>query len=159
MDSKQIQAFSTRVTQANRSELVVITFEIILEELKSAKHAYYKEDMHMFETSLRQSQKFLNELMGSLDHQYEISRYLLCLYKYVNEQIIQAIVKRIDQPLDSAKDVLDGLLVGFREVSIQDQSDLLMTNTQKIYAGLTYGKGKLNETYVDENEANRGFRA
>lgn len=159
MDSEQIQVFSTRVTQANRSELVVITYEIILEEFKIAREAYLNQNIKVFETSLRQSQKFLNELMGSLNYQYEISKQLLRLYKYVNEQIIQAIVKKTDITLDSAKDVIEGLLKGFKKVSIQDQSDLLMSNTQKIYAGLTYGKGKLNETFVDVNESNRGFKA
>ena len=34
-----------------------------------------------------------------------------------------------------------------------------MSNTQQVYAGLTYGRGSLNEMYVDPNQASRGFRA
>jgi flagellar protein FliS len=34
-----------------------------------------------------------------------------------------------------------------------------MKNTGQLYAGLTYGKGVLNETYVDPNQQNRGFLA
>jgi len=35
----------------------------------------------------------------------------------------------------------------------------VMQNSQKLTAGLTYGKGRLNEICVDPNEAKRGFLA
>jgi len=30
---------------------------------------------------------------------------------------------------------------------------------QQVYAGLTYGKGTLNETYLNAQDYNRGFNA
>lgn len=159
MEKEIVQAYSTRITQANRSELVVITYEIILEELKAARVAWNNQDIINFETELKRAQKFLNELMGSLDYQYNLSQQLLALYKYVNEQVIIAIARRTDETLAFAEDVLKGLLVGFQEVSKQDNSKPLMENTQRLYAGLTYGKGSLNETFVDVNQTKRGFQA
>jgi len=55
--------------------------------------------------------------------------------------------------------VLKKLLIGFEGVSKEDHSGPMMRNTQQLYAGLTYGKGKLNETYIDLNSRNRGFTA
>ena len=34
-----------------------------------------------------------------------------------------------------------------------------MRNAQQLYAGLTYGKGSLNETFIDPNSKSRGFIA
>lgn len=34
-----------------------------------------------------------------------------------------------------------------------------MQNTQQVYAGLTYGRGTLNEVFMNPNEYARGFKA
>ena len=45
MKKELIQEFSMRVTQASRSELIVIMYEIILSDLESAKEAFAAEDL------------------------------------------------------------------------------------------------------------------
>ena len=47
----------------------------------------------------------------------------------------------------------------FKEVAKQDDSEAVMKNVQTIYAGLTYGRGTLNETIDSGADANRGFEA
>jgi flagellar protein FliS len=97
--------------------------------------------------------------MASLDYHYKISYDLISLYLYVNKRIITAIIKRNPISLDSAESVLNKLLVGFEGVSRADTSGPMMRNTQQLYAGLTYGKGKLNETYINPDNRSRGFIA
>ena len=50
------------------------------------------------------------------------------------------------------------LKAAFEEVAKQDTSEPLMENTQQVYAGLTYGKGSLNEVLMSRDEYNRGYR-
>ena len=38
-----------------------------------------------------------------------------------------------------------------------DKSAPLMDNAQKVYAGMTYGRGRLTESFI--NDDNRGFLA
>ncbi|MGF7141642.1 flagellar protein FliS [Anaerotaenia torta] len=159
MKKEAVKAFTARVTQASRSELTVILYEMTLTELKEAREAYEQGDMAVFDKELKLAQKYVTELQATLNYSYAISYELLSLYLYVNKEIVTAIVRKEPEPLDSAEQVLKTLLVGFEGVSRADQSGPVMRNTQQLYAGLTYGKGYLNETYVDPNDKNRGFMA
>jgi len=159
MKKEAIQAFTARATQASRSELIVILYEMILTEINEAKEAYLQEDIATFDKELKRAQKFVNELTVTLDYQYTVSLDLASLYLYINKRIITAIIKRNPVSLDSAESVLKKLLIGFEGVSKEDKSGPMMRNTQQLYAGLTYGKGKLNETYIDPSNGSRGFIA
>lgn len=159
MKKEAMQAFTVRVTQASRSELIVILYEMILTEIKEAREAYDSGDLVTFDKNLKKAQKYVNELIVPLDYHYSISYDLLQLYLYVNRRIITAIIKRNPVSLDSAESVLQKLLAGFEGVAKEDKSGPMMRNTQQLYAGLTYGKGRLNETYIDPNNRSRGFIA
>jgi len=159
MKKEAIQAFATRVTQASKSELIVILYEMILTEIKEAKEAYEIGNLVAFDRELKKAQKYITELTAVLDYRYTISYDLVSLYLYVNKRIITAIIKRNPVSLDSAETVLSKLLTGFEGVSKKDTSGPMMRNTQQLYAGLTYGKGKLNETYIDPSNRSRGFIA
>ncbi|SET28583.1 flagellar export chaperone FliS [[Clostridium] polysaccharolyticum] len=157
MEKDSIQAYSKRITQANRTELVVITYEIIIEHVENAKKYY--ENRKEFVNSLEKAQSFLKELMVSLDFNYEISSNLLSLYIFINKQLIEAKQKNTCEMLSRIQGMLESLLSSFKQVSEQDKSAPLMQNTQKVYAGLTYGKEDINEMSVMADSKNRGFRA
>lgn len=159
MNSEDKQVYTARITQASRSELVVIMYEIMLEDIDSAKRAQEEADDETFDRKLKHAQKVLNELMGTLDFRHIISLDLMQLYLYSSKRIITAIMKKSVDTLESVEKVIGSLLVGFEGVSKEDQSGPVMQNTQQLYAGLTYGRGTLNETFIDPNEINRGFKA
>lgn len=157
MEKDSIQAYSKRITQANKTELVVITYEIIIEHVENAIKTF--ENREEFISNLEKAQSFLKELMVSLDFNYKISNDLLSLYIFINKQLIEAKRKNSCEVLPRIQAMLEGLLSSFKEVSKQDKSAPLMQNTQKVYAGLTYGKGDINEMPVMADSENRGFRA
>lgn len=159
MDNIMAQTYAARVSQANRSELIVIIYEIILEDLKNGMKAYENGDIEAFNKELKHSQKFVNELISILDFKYVIAYDLLQLYLYTNKRIITAIVKKNPDTLESAIKVMESLFIGFKGVAKEDNSDPMMQNTQQLYAGLTYSKGILNETYIDPKQHTRGFKA
>lgn len=157
MQKEAVQAFTARITQASKSELIVILYEMILTEIKEAEEAFERKDMEAFDKELKQAQKYLGELRAALDYRYKLAYDLASLYQYVNERIINAMIRKKPDSLKSAVSVLQKLLTGFEGVSREDTSGPMMRNTQQLYAGLTYGKGTLNETYIDPNDGNRGF--
>ena len=159
MTKEMIQSFTARISQASRSELVVILYEMTLARIEDAEKSYEKNDLSKFDKELKSAQKYVSELMASLDYRYKISYDLLSLYLYTSKQIIRAIVKQNPLTLQSAKVILKKLLTGSEGVSKLDTSGPMMRNTQQLYAGLTYGKGTLNETYVDPGNKSRGFIA
>lgn len=159
MENEKRKAYTARISQANRSELVVIIYELMLDSIETAQNGFAAGDLELADKELKRAQGFLQEMRGSLDFKFEISANLASLYRYVNEQLAASIVRRKDVELDSCKRVLRGLMDSFEEVAKQDTSGPVMENTQQVYAGLTYGKGSLNEIAIDVSSGSRGFRA
>ena len=48
MDSGKLKAYTARVTQANRSELVVITYDVIIDSIEEAKKHFEAKDYLMY---------------------------------------------------------------------------------------------------------------
>ena len=158
MEKEKLNAYAARVSQANRSELVVIIYELMLGSLAEAKEALGREDFDTADVELKRAQGFLCELRGSLDFQFPVSYRLVSLYRYVNEQLVKSITRRKDVNLDSCERVLKGLKQSFEEIAKQDASGPVMENSQQVYAGLTYGKGSLNEVAIDPGNIGRGYQ-
>ena len=159
MRKELIQEFSMRVTQASRSELVVIMYEIILKDIEYAKETFAKGDTATYEKELTHAGRFVNELMGALDYSIGLSYHLMSLYIFANKQLTAAKVQKQPELLDGVAEIFEKLLTGYQKVSEEDTSGPVMKNTQQVYAGLTYGRGTLNEMYVNMNESRRGFMA
>ena len=159
MDKEILQGFATRVAQANKSELVVVIYEAALASIEEGKK--YLQDGNVDEArhEIKRAEGMLDELMRSLDMQYTIAHYLRQLYIYAYRELCQGIATRDASLFDHSTDVLKGLLPSFQELAKQDTSAPIMENTQQIYAGLTYGRGTLNETMAIDAGGNRGFEA
>lgn len=160
MTREQIKEYTARVAQANRTELVVIIYELLLDCVREGNEAYLSGDSAEGENQIRKAQAYLQELKGSLDFQYEVSMQLQRLYRYVNEKLIATLVKKKPVHLESVCEVIQGLMESFEQVAKQDTSGAVMKNTQQIYAGLTYGKGTLNEVSMSgSGNTYGGFKA
>lgn len=154
MDREAIKTYSYRISQATRSELVVIVYDIIRDYLKDAvstsDNAVFKEKLHM-------AMRGIDQLITGLDMQYELSGNLYVLYNYMKRTLIGAQVSYDKNVVNSIYDMLGQLRQSFYEVSRQDNSAPLMNNTEKVYSGLTYSKyGAGNETASD-TLINRGY--
>lgn len=159
MTQEQIQTYTLRVSQASPCELVVIMYDIILDDVKNAKEAKAAGNNKQYQADLVHAGKFVNELMDSLDFSEPISFRLMSLYIYVNKMLIKARVSRKWDSLNDVELVIEKLRAGFEGIKNQDTSGPVMQNVQQVYAGLTYGKGRLNETYLNAQDFNRGFNA
>lgn len=157
MKQELVQDFQLRITQASKSELVVIMYEIILADIDCARQADKEGDIETLVKEVKHAKRFLNELMATLDYSVGLSFELLSLYSFINKELVKAEIKKITEPLDNVEEVIQPLHQAFLEISKKDFSGPVMRNTQQLYAGLTYGRGTLNETFIDPNERNRGF--
>ena len=63
------------------------------------------------------------------------------------------------ESLNDVEMVISKLRAGFDGIKDHDTKGAVMQNVQQVYAGLTYGKGKLNESYYNLQDYNRGFKA
>ena len=159
MEKSKLQEFAARVTQANRSELVVVIYEAVLASIAEGKLCLAEEQIEEARLEISRARSLITELMGSLDMQYGISHYLRQLYIFAYHELCHGIAMRQPELFDHASDIFEKLLPSFQEVAKQDDSEAVMQNVQTIYAGLTYGRGTLNETIGVEVDTNRGFQA
>lgn len=159
MTSERKKEFTLRISQANPSEIIVITYEIALVYFEDAKTALREEQREAFKSAVSHIQKCVSALVESLDFKQEIAMRLMELYAYADREVAKASVKREAEYLENAERVFRGLLPAFREVSRQDSRKAVMRNAQPVYAGLTYGKNNLIENNISSDWVTRGFRA
>lgn len=156
MNKELKQQYKLRITRANKTQLVVILYEMYLEYAKEAKQALETQDKSAFKDALSHARGCVKELMSSLNFDYKPAEELKQLYMYVNSELVQADLHSSTEPLDNTIMVMKGLWEAYKEISSQDTSPAVMTNSQSIYAGLTYGKDDLVEN-LDQVGENRGF--
>ncbi|MBD5480551.1 MAG: flagellar protein FliS [Lachnospiraceae bacterium] len=158
MTRERKQQFTLRITQANKTELIVILYEIVLGYMEDAEVALEAGNITEFREALRKVRSCFGELIASLNLDYELAARLLSLYLYCNRELIKADARKEKEPLMHIRSVVSKLLEAYRELAGQDTSGPVMQNSQTVYAGLTYGKNSLSENLADQG-ANRGFRA
>lgn len=151
------QQFTFKITQANKTQLVVILYEMLLVYLEEAQKAHEKGDKDGFRQGIRRAKGCLHELMSSLHFEYEISENLMKLYGYADRRLTRADIKNDAGELDHVEAVITKLHDAYEAVSAQDDSAPLMANTQTVYAGLTYDKNRLAENLTEQGSS-RGFR-
>lgn len=152
------QQYTLKITQANKTQLVVILYEMLLIYLEEARQAHQEQDRAGFREGIRRARGCLKELMASLHFEYEPAMNLLQLYLYANRELARADIKNSTEELEHVKMVMTRLHEAYEKVSEADTSAPVMSNTQTVYAGLTYGKNTLIENLSDEGSS-RGFRA
>ncbi len=149
--------FSARIIAANRSQLIVIMYEMMFAYMEDAKEHYEVNQWEEVKVDLDHVETVIRRLVSDLNHSYEISGQLYALYQFSLRQLALCKVKKNLEGMDNAKKVLDNLYVGMVGMAKQDDSGPLMRNSQKVVAGMTYGKHSMNEVCLEDNR--RGFYA
>ena len=132
------QEYTRKITQANKTQLITILYEMLMLYVEEAKAAHEKEDRMGFREGIRKARGCINELLNSLNFDYQLAVNFLQLY--------------------NAYKVIKGLHGAYEKLGSMDTSGPVMENVQTVYAGLTYGRNNLVENFTDQG-TNRGFRA
>lgn len=158
MENKERVNWSARIVNATPAQLVLIIYELIFEALDEAIKCLGDKDFSGFENSLDRARKLIMELTHDLKMKSALEYDFLSLYLFVNKLIIQGYYRRDEQKLIEAKKILTTLYNGLCEAEKKvPKEESVIKNAQQIYAGLTYGKGTLNESM--SVDVNRGFKA
>ena len=73
MTTEEKRRFTARISQANKSELVVIVFEMFDYCIEQAEDGFKSGDLQKAEKYLKSAKGCVSELRGSLDLKYELS--------------------------------------------------------------------------------------
>ncbi len=155
MTDQMKQEFTRRISQANRSHLLVITYEIALEYIKEARLSH-AETTGAFDKAVADARRCVERLRADLDYDYNISYTLMRLYNYCSVRLNKSIYERDRKYLDEVEAILTSLHDSYEEAAGKDDSAALMSNAQDVYSGLTYGRDGANVN-AGGGYSSRGF--
>lgn len=154
------QQFTNRITHANRSELIVILFDMFEEYAKEAEIGYANgaKGDNDSKAALEHASDVLTHLKNDLDflHDRELCQRLFSIYTYCQELLSKAIYSGDYASVSEVCGLIKPLRDSFAQVAETDKSGPVMTNVEDRVAGYTYGKTDVNEA-SSEALSNRGF--
>ena len=156
MTKEEKQEYTLKISRANKTQLVVILYEIMLQYMDEAQEAYGAGDRVAYRQALKKARNCIGELTASLHFEHELAHQIFELYIYTNRELIAADAKYSTEYVEHARIVIRGLWEAYQQVSLTDSSAPVMSNVQSITAGLTYGKGNLVESLGDQG-LGRGY--
>lgn len=156
MKKDSIKTYSYRISQASKTELIVILYDIAIESVKEAAAAY-DEDIEQYHAGLKRAKRIVDELERSLDMQYEISEQLFRVYICMMRFLVRADAGKDVSVLDTVLHMLEKLRKSFQEVSMHDGSGPVMRNAQQVYAGLTYSNMGTSTEISNDTAGSRGY--
>ena len=154
MENSLKQEFTRRLSQCNNGEMIVIMYDIVFAYMEEAR-TVHEDSYEDYKLAVKKSQGAIDTLIGALNYRYEIAKDLHKLYVYAKNCLAKAIYQNRIDGIDEAEKILKQLYAAFCEAAKADTSGPLMRNTQQVYAGMTYGRTTLNESYVEDSH--RGF--
>lgn len=158
MTKSEINAYTMRVAQASRSELIVIMYEMAVKYIDDGTEALQAGNVQEFRVNIKRAKAVVNELASVLDLRFSVSSNLLALYTYMNNVMVKSDITLKTDDLIRVRAMLEKLHTAFEKVSEQDNTEPLMKNVQQVYSGLTYSRNSLNESYANASDLKRGYR-
>lgn len=158
MTNEVKQEFTFRISRANSTEMVVILYDIALYYLRESRERIEKKESDAeICKSIGLCKSAINELIKSLNLQYEPATSMRQLYLYSIRRLTIAEIKKDVEILAEVERIIRPLRDAYEEIAPNNTDGAVMGNSQEVYAGLTYGKSSLTENIQDQG-SNRGFR-
>lgn len=157
MTKEQKQQFTLRISQANKSELVIILYDIFVAFADDAMASIDPFEESSFHTSIAKAKDTVSELIESVNPENVLAPNYRSLYGFALRQLTSVDINHNPEILKQLKGMILSLKEAYLSVSKEDHSPAVMGNVQEVYAGLTYGKSTLTENISGSD--NRGFLA
>lgn len=157
MTAEQKKEFTRKITQANSAQLIVILYDIALVYVNDAIAFMEKGDMANARIQADFAKKSIEEMIHNLHFEYELATVLHQLYLSMKKSLRDGILDNKKELLISVRNNLQKLRDAYDSIVSADESAPVMSHTQSVVAGLTYGRNSLNENLTDAG-SDRGFR-
>lgn len=156
MRSEDKKAYAYRISNSNATGIIAILFDIFDADVEEAILAYESGEKEKFIEETRHASLVVSHLQEALDFKYDLSKELYPIYDFVKRSLAKSMYKDDLTGINEAITAMGPIGESFRQVAKEDNSMPVMENAQQVTAGMTYGRGQLNETVDSES---RGFLA
>ncbi|KFZ43308.1 flagella export chaperone FliS [Anoxybacillus flavithermus] len=121
------QSYQTNAVQtASPGELTLMLYNGCLKFITQAKKAIEDKDIESRNTNLLKAQKIIQELMVTLNMEYEVAKSMMTMYDYIYRRLVEANVKSDMSILEE----VEGYVKEFRDTWKQ----VIQLNRQRQYA-------------------------
>ncbi|HZH60853.1 MAG TPA: flagellar export chaperone FliS [Metabacillus sp.] len=118
---------SNAVTTASPGELTLMLYNGCIKFIKLARKAIEKNDISEKNTNLIKAQNIIQELMVTINMDYEVSKNMLAMYDYMKNRLVEANISNDLEILDEVQ----GYVTEFRDTWKQ----VIQVNRQKQHQG------------------------
>jgi len=143
---------ANRVANANAAQLVEIVFEGLIDTIKESIAAIESDDANKLKKSIYKCREILAELLSTVEGQTEMAQNLRSMYVFLNKLITEGEIEKDVVKLEKAVKIVMPLYEAWGELGAKETAVVADVKGPSIMAGLTYGKGQLND-YVLNNES------
>ncbi|MED0686265.1 flagellar export chaperone FliS [Anoxybacillus ayderensis] len=121
------QSYQTNAVQtASPGELTLMLYNGCLKFIAQAKKAIEEKDIEARNTNLLKAQKTIQELMVTLNMEYEVAKSMMTMYDYMYRRLVEANIKSDIAILEE----VEGYVKEFRDTWKQ----VIQLNRQRQYA-------------------------
>ncbi len=121
------QSYQTNAVQtASPGELTLMLYNGCLKFIAQAKKAIEDKDIEARNTNLLKAQKIIQELMVTLNMEYEVAKSMMTMYDYIYRRLVEANIKSDMSILEE----VEGYVKEFRDTWKQ----VIQINRQRQYA-------------------------
>ncbi|MGG3956364.1 flagellar export chaperone FliS [Bhargavaea massiliensis] len=121
------QSYQTNAVQtASPGELTLMLYNGCLKFIAQAKKAIEEKNIEARNTNLLKAQKIIQELMVTLNMEYEVAKSMMTMYDYIYRRLVEANIKSDISILEE----VEGYVKEFRDTWKQ----VIQMNRQRQYA-------------------------
>lgn len=158
MTKEQIQNFTFRISNANRTDMIAILYDMGIEYLNGALTALKESRFKDFSDEIYRFRGVNRELMDSVNNETQIGRNFLSIYVFMGRMVTEALINREGEPLKRVIGMLTKMSETYRELGKKDPTGPVMEHAETVYSGFTYNRNRVTDN-VSNADVNRGFLA
>lgn len=158
MTQEKKQEYTLRITQANKTQMITILYEMVIDYIREARDAFSLGEGDIGQRSIEHAQSCIDELIRSVNLKLELGKNLHGIYIFSKKELMMAGINKSIHRLWRVEQNFKSLCQAYKELEKSDLSTPMMNNIQTVYSGLTYGKNSLNDD-VSLVSFNRGYMA
>ncbi len=145
MTAEEMNIYKMRISQAGVAELAIIMLEMEMQWIDEAVAAFEKNNMKEYEDIISKAQSTQVELMNVLNMENTVAVDMYSVFVFINKLLIESKIKRQPQDLVRCREMLAKFHKSIQAIADTDTGGPVMKQSEKIYAGLTYGEHGLVE--------------
>jgi len=114
------------VLTASSADLIVMLYDALKKNIILGRRGIEKRDIMAAHRHLMKAQDIVEELIGSLDMNYQISEELLAMYEFILRQLQDANIHKDKKPLEPVAEMVDSIRDAWKEVCTNNKGTVYL---------------------------------